>query len=44
MLGACNRLLRVRYGTRWAPILARGFNNTIGLVAFFFVGLIHGFW
>ena len=28
----------------WAPILAHGISNTIGLVAFFLVGPITGFW
>lgn len=36
--------LLLRYRTLWAPILAHGFNNTIGLVAFFIVGPIHGWW
>jgi len=37
-------VLRYRYETLWASILAHGFNNTIGFVAFFFVGPIHGLW
>jgi membrane protease YdiL (CAAX protease family) len=37
-------VLRYRYGTLWAPILAHGFNNTIGFVAFFLVGPVYGFW
>jgi uncharacterized protein len=37
-------MVRMRYGTLWAPVLAHGFNNTLGFVAFFFVGPIHGFW
>jgi hypothetical protein len=28
----------------WASVLAHGFSNTIGLVAFFLVGPTHGFW
>jgi uncharacterized protein len=36
--------LRIHYDTLWAPILAHGFNNTIGFVAFFLVGPIHGLW
>jgi len=28
----------------WASVLAHGFSNTVGLVAFFFVGPIYGFW
>lgn len=37
-------ILRLRYDTLWASVLAHGFNNTIGFVAFFLVGPIHGFW
>lgn len=37
-------VLRYRYRTLWASVLAHGFNNTIGFVAFFLVGPIHGFW
>jgi membrane protease YdiL (CAAX protease family) len=37
-------LLRLRYGTVWAPVLAHGFNNTLGLVTFFLVGPLYGFW
>jgi hypothetical protein len=36
--------LRFRYRSLWAAVLAHGFNNTIGLVAFFFVGPIYGLW
>jgi membrane protease YdiL (CAAX protease family) len=36
--------LRVHYGTLWASVLAHGFNNTIGFVAFFLVGPVHGLW
>jgi len=36
--------LRVHYKTLWASILAHGFNNTLGFIAFFFVGPIHGLW
>ena len=28
----------------WAAVLAHGFNNTLGLTAFFLVGPIHGLW
>lgn len=28
----------------WASILAHGFSNTIGLIAFYFTGPIYGFW
>jgi membrane protease YdiL (CAAX protease family) len=37
-------VLRIRYRTLWASVLAHGFLNTIGLVAFFLVGPIHGLW
>lgn len=37
-------LLRIHYGTLWAPILAHGFNNTLGFITFFLVGPVHGFW
>jgi membrane protease YdiL (CAAX protease family) len=37
-------VVRYRYKTVWASVLAHGFNNTIGFVAFFLVGPIHGFW
>ncbi len=36
--------LRYRYRSLWASVLAHGFNNTIGLVAFFLVGPIRGLW
>jgi uncharacterized protein len=36
--------LRLYYGTVWAPVLAHGFNNTLGLVTFFFIGPLYGFW
>jgi len=36
--------LRYRYRTLWAPVLAHGFNNTLGFFAFFLVGPIYGFW
>jgi hypothetical protein len=38
-------VLRARFGNcLWASVLAHGFNNTIGLVKFFFVGPIYGLW
>jgi membrane protease YdiL (CAAX protease family) len=37
-------VLRYRYRTLWAAVLAHGFNNTIGFVAFFLGGPIHGLW
>lgn len=37
-------VLRCRYRTLWASVLAHGFNNTLGFLAFFLVGPIYGFW
>ena len=38
-------LLKLRYsGNLWASILAHGFSNTLGLVAFYLVGPIYGLW
>lgn len=37
-------LMRLHYRTLWASVLAHGFNNTIGLTAFFLVGPIYGLW
>jgi membrane protease YdiL (CAAX protease family) len=37
-------ILRYRYRTLWASILAHGFNNTIGFVAFYFAGPLYGLW
>jgi CAAX protease family protein len=34
----------LRWRFRTAAVLAHGFNNTIGLVTFFFVGPIYGLW
>lgn len=36
--------LRLHYRTLWASVLAHGFNNTIGFVAFFLVGPMYGLW
>jgi CAAX protease family protein len=36
--------LRVRYGSVWAPVLAHGMNNTIGLTAYFVVGPVYALW
>jgi len=37
--------LKWRYGNNlWAAVLAHALSNTIGLVAFFFLGPIFGFW
>jgi membrane protease YdiL (CAAX protease family) len=37
-------VMRYRYQTLWACVLAHGFINTIGFCAFFFAGPIYGFW
>jgi uncharacterized protein len=37
-------LLRYRCRTLWAPILAHGFTDTIGLVTVFLVGPVYGLW
>jgi uncharacterized protein len=38
-------LLRLQYrGNLWASVFGHGFNNTIGLLAFFLIGPIYGFW
>jgi len=37
-------VLRDRYQTLWASILAHGFMNTIGLVTFFVIGPVYGLW
>ena len=37
-------VLRLRYRTLWASILAHGFWNTIGIVGFYFIGPVNGFW
>jgi len=43
--GAFFAWLKARYSDiLWAPILAHGFDNTIGFVAFFFVGPVAGLW
>jgi membrane protease YdiL (CAAX protease family) len=37
-------VVRYRYETLWAAVLAHGFNNTIGFIAFFLAGPTHGLW
>ncbi len=37
-------VLRYRYRTLWAAILAHGFNNSIGMMAYFIAGPIYGLW
>ena len=36
--------LRLRYHSIWASVWAHGLVNTVGLVAFFLVGPVHGLW
>ncbi len=36
--------LRLWSGTLWAPVLAHGMNNTLGLTAYYLVGPVHGLW
>jgi membrane protease YdiL (CAAX protease family) len=42
--GVAWSVLRIRYGTVWAAVLAHGFNNTLGFLTFFLVGPVHGLW
>jgi membrane protease YdiL (CAAX protease family) len=37
-------VVRYRFRTLWASVLAHGFNNTIGFIAFFLIGPTHGLW
>ena len=37
-------VLRYRFRTLWASVLAHGFNNTIGLAAYFLFGPFTGLW
>lgn len=37
-------VIRYRYRTVWASVLVHGFMNTIGLIAFHFVGPLYGLW
>ncbi len=36
--------LRARYRNLWAPVLAHGFNNSIGFCTFFLIGPVHALW
>lgn len=37
--------LKIKYNHNlWASILAHGFSNSIGLIAFYFAGPVYGFW
>jgi membrane protease YdiL (CAAX protease family) len=42
--GVAFSVVRYRCHTVWASVLAHGFNNTIGFVAFYFVGPLYGLW
>jgi membrane protease YdiL (CAAX protease family) len=42
--GVAFGLLRLARRTLWAPVLAHGFANTIGFVAFFLVGPVDALW
>lgn len=42
--GAVFCVLRYRFGTLWAPILAHGFDDTIGFVWFAAFGPFYGLW
>jgi membrane protease YdiL (CAAX protease family) len=42
--GAVFTLLRYRCRTLWAPILAHGFDDTIGFLWFFAFGPVYGLW
>jgi membrane protease YdiL (CAAX protease family) len=42
--GAVFTALRLKSGTLWAPVLAHGFDDTIGFVWFFAFGPVYGLW
>ncbi len=42
--GAFYGYLRYKYDNLWAAVFAHGFINSIGMIAFFFVGPITGLW
>jgi membrane protease YdiL (CAAX protease family) len=42
--GLAFSVVRYRYKSLWASVLAHGFNNTIGFLAFFLCGPTDGFW
>ena len=44
LAGAVFCVLRYRCRTLWAPILAHGFDDTIGFTWFFFFGPFYGLW
>jgi len=37
-------IVRIHYDTVWSSVLVHGFNNTLGFVAFFFIGPVYGLW
>ena len=42
--GAFFSLLRLRYASLWAAVLAHGYLNSIGLITYFVVGPVYGLW
>jgi membrane protease YdiL (CAAX protease family) len=42
--GVAFSMLRYRCRTLWAPVLAHGFDDTIGFVWFFHFGPFYGLW
>jgi len=44
LAGALFSVLRYRCRTLWAPILAHGFDDTIGFTWFYFFGPFYGLW
>jgi membrane protease YdiL (CAAX protease family) len=44
LAGAVFSVLRYRCRTLWAPILAHGFDDTIGFTWFYFFGPFYGLW
>lgn len=36
--------LRIWFGTLWAPVLAHGMNNTLGLTTYYLIGPVYGLW
>ena len=44
LAGAMFALLRYRFATLWAPVLAHGFDDTIGFTWFYLFGPVFGLW
>jgi len=44
LAGVAFSVLRYRCRTLWAPVLAHGFDDTLGFVWFFFFGPFYGLW